>query len=95
MPQGTCTSKICSWRAIHWLRSSKAAYRGSAVMSWVTQSVIGCVPEQSTPRLRFSAAPATCATVSARSAHASSTVWQMPVMTSTHDCSSSCLALGW
>jgi hypothetical protein len=66
MPQCTCTPKIWSWRAIHWLRSRRAAYRGLSVIFWVTQSVIGCVPEQSTPMLRLSAAAATSATVPAK-----------------------------
>ena len=63
-------------------------------MSWVCQSVNGWVPAHISPRPRRSAAAATSASVPARSALASSTVVQMPVMISIVDCSSSCLAFG-
>src|SRR3954452_988773 len=64
-------------------------------MSWVAQSVNGCVPEHITPRLRSPADFCTSRTVSTRSALASATVWQIPVTTSIVDSSSSCLALGF
>jgi hypothetical protein len=63
-------------------------------MSWVCQSVNGCVPAHISPRPWPSAAAVTSARVSARSALASETVVQMPVMISMVDWSSSCLALG-
>src|SRR6266496_3916861 len=64
-------------------------------MRCAAQSLIGWVPEHITPMSRSPAALVTSATVPARSSRASATVWQMPVMTSTHDWSSSCLAFGW
>ena len=56
--------------------------------------MIGCVPAHISPRPRASASGTTSARVPARSAVASDTVPQTPVMTSMVDCSSSFFALG-
>src|SRR5256714_2881507 len=64
-------------------------------MSWAAQSENGWVPAQSRTRPSSSATGTTSARVPSRSARASATVEQMPVMSSMFDSMSSFLAFGW